>query len=265
MPELPEVETIKNDLVPALEGRRFIEVEVLNPGSVRYPSSEEFRRGLAGRGVLRLGRRGKYLIMYLDQGALVVHLMMTGGLFLSPHPATRVAFLLDDGTRLYFADRRKLGGLWLVVNAAQVVGELGPEPLEPDFTPQVLAERLVGRKAPIKALLLDQGFLAGVGNMYADEALFAAGIHPLRRGADLSPQEVEALHGAIRKVLLEGIHTGGASVDTYRRPDGSAGHTHDGFQVAHKRGEVCPCCGTPIRRLAVRQRGTYFCPTCQKP
>ena len=264
MPELPEVETIKNDLAPVVEGRRFVEVEVLNPRSIRHPSPEEFRRGLAGRGVLRLGRRGKYLIIYLDQGALVVHLKMTGGLFLSPHPATRVAFLLDNGTRLYFADRRKLGGLWLVVNAAQVVGRLGPEPLEPEFTPQVLGERLQGRRAPIKALLLDQAFLAGVGNMYADEALFAAGIHPLRRGRDLTPQEVEALHRAICKVLLDGIGTGGASVDTYRRPDGSAGHTHHGFQVAHKRGENCPCCGTPIQRLAVRQRGTYFCPQCQK-
>jgi formamidopyrimidine-DNA glycosylase len=263
MPELPEVETIKKDLAPALEGRRFIEVEVLSPTSVRHPSPEEFRRGLEGQRVLRLGRRGKYLIIYLERGALVVHLRMTGGLFLSPHPAARATFLLDDGTRLCFADRRKLGRLWLVSDAAEVVGGLGPEPLEPDFTPQVLAERLRGRKAPIKALLLDQGFLAGVGNMYADEALFAAGIHPLRRGEDLSPQEVEALHGAIRKVLLEGIHTGGASVDTYRRPDGSAGHTHQGFQVAHKRGEVCPCCGTPIQRLAVRQRGTYFCPRCQ--
>lgn len=264
MPELPEVETIKNDLAPLVEGRRFVEVEVVEPACVRHPSPEDFRRGLEGRQVLRLGRRGKYLVFILDGAAMVVHLKMTGGLFLSPRPATRASFRLDDGTRLYFADRRKLGGLWLVADAAEVVGDLGPEPLEPDFTPQALAERLRGRKSPIKALLLEQSLLAGVGNMYADEALFAAGIHPLRRGGDLSPQEVEALHGAIRQVLLTGIDTGGASVDTYRRPDGSAGHTHDGFQVAHRRGEVCPCCSTPIQRLPVRGRGTYFCPRCQK-
>ncbi|MDP6509641.1 MAG: bifunctional DNA-formamidopyrimidine glycosylase/DNA-(apurinic or apyrimidinic site) lyase [Dehalococcoidia bacterium] len=263
MPELPEVETIKSDLTPVVEGHRFVEVEVLNPGSIRHPSPEGFRRGVEGQGVRHLGRRGKYLIIHLEHGDLVVHLMMTGGIFLSSHPTTRATFLLDDGTRLHFADRRKLGGLWLVADAALVVGKLGPEPLEPDFTPRVLGERLRGRKAPIKALLLDQSFLAGVGNMYADEALYAAGVHPLRPGCDLSSKEVESIHGAVRKVLLDGIKTGGASVDTYRRPDGSQGHTHRGFQVAHRRGEMCPRCGTPLQRLAVRQRGTYFCPSCQ--
>ncbi|MDP7239780.1 MAG: bifunctional DNA-formamidopyrimidine glycosylase/DNA-(apurinic or apyrimidinic site) lyase [Dehalococcoidia bacterium] len=264
MPELPEVETIKNDLTPVVEGRRFVEVEVLNPGSIRHLSPADFRRGLEGQGVRQLWRRGKYLIMHLERGDLVVHLMMTGGIFLSPHPTTRATFLLDSGTRLHFADRRKLGGLWLVADATQVVGKLGPEPLEPDFTPQVLGEQLWGHKAPIKALLLDQSFLAGVGNMYADEALYTAGIHPLRPGCYLSLKEVETLHEAIRSVLLYGIKTGGASVDTYRRPDGSEGHAHRGFKVAHRRGKECPRCGTPLQRLAVRQRGTYFCPSCQK-
>jgi formamidopyrimidine-DNA glycosylase len=140
---------------------------------------------------------------------------------------------------------------------------LGPEPLEPGFTPEVFARRLANRTAPIKAVLLDQAFAAGIGNMYADEALFAAGIHPLREGKSLSKDEIGRLHHAIQKVLLAGIGKKGASVINYYRPSGELGTAHFEFRVAHRRGEKCPVCGTPIQRLPIRNRGSYFCPKCQ--
>ena len=151
----------------------------------------------------------------------------------------------------------------LIEDSNTIVGKLGPEPLETSFTPQVLAQRLNSRKAPIKALLLDQHFIAGIGNMYADEALFAARIHPLRPGASLSPDEIERLHQAIQQVLWSGISNKGASTDTYFRPSGERGTAHFQFQVAHQRGKNCPACGTPIQRLPIRNRGSYFCPKCQ--
>jgi len=153
-----------------------------------------------------------------------------------------------------------------VKDADSVVGKLGPEPLEAGFTPQVLAQCLAKRTAPIKALLSDQTFIAGIGNMYADETLFAAAIHPLRRGGSLSSEEVEHLHRAIQQVLWSAIGNKGASVDTYLRPDGTLGTAHFQFQVAHRLGgKLCPVCGTPIERIPIRNRGTYFCPKCQPP
>jgi formamidopyrimidine-DNA glycosylase len=154
--------------------------------------------------------------------------------------------------------------LWLTRDKATVLPKLGPEPLEPDFTPDVLAERLKKRKGPIKAVLIDQSVIAGVGNMYADEALFASKIHPLRQADSLTESEIKRLHDAIQGVLRSGIESKGASVVNYYRPSGELGHAHEGFMVAHQRGENCPRCGTPIQRIAVRNRGTYFCPKCQK-
>jgi formamidopyrimidine-DNA glycosylase len=193
---------------------------------------------------------------------------MTGSLLIDqdssqPPKYTRAIINLDKDTSIFFRDPRKFGRMWLVENTDTIVGKLGPEPLEPGFTPQVLAQRLVKRKAPIKAILLDQHFIAGIGNMYADEALFAAGIHPLRSGNSLSPEEIERLHQAIQQVLWSAIGNKGASTDTYFRPSGERGTAHFQFKVAHRRGETCPVCDTPIQRLPIRNRGSYFCPNCQ--
>ena len=264
MPELPEVETIKNELAPHVVGQKITGVTLLWEGIVRYLSAEEFRSRLRGQTITELSRRGKYLIFSLDGGDLmIIHLRMTGTLWLKPPDRFTRAIIHLDNSDIFFRDPRKLGVMLLVEDRNTILGELGPEPLEPDFTPQLLARRLANRKAPIKALLLDQTFIAGIGNMYADEALFAARIHPLRPANSLSPEETTRLHDAIRQVLLSGISNKGASTETYFRPDGTTGTAHFRFQVAHRGGKPCPVCGTTIHRLAIRNRGTYFCPNCQ--
>ncbi|HEX73884.1 MAG TPA: bifunctional DNA-formamidopyrimidine glycosylase/DNA-(apurinic or apyrimidinic site) lyase [Dehalococcoidia bacterium] len=270
MPELPEVETIKNELLPYLVNRRITGVTLFWEGIVRQPSAAEFSSCLKGKRIIEVARRGKYLIFSLTSSeALVIHLKMTGSLLLrsasaEPDKFIRAILHLDNGSEIRFRDPRKFGVMWLVKDADTVVAKLGPEPLEAGFTPQVLAERLRNRKAPIKALLFDQTFIAGIGNMYADEALFAARIHPLRSGGSLSPEEIESLYGAIQRVLWSAIGNKGASTDTYFRPDGTRGAAHFEFQVAHRLGgKLCSNCGTPIERIVVRNRGTYFCPKCQ--
>ena len=270
MPELPEVETIKNELLPHIVGRRVIGVTLFWEGIVRQPSVKEFCPRLIGQGFTGIRRRGKYLIFSLTSGeVLIIHLKMTGSLLLKPTSAecgrfVRAILHLDNGTEIHFRDPRKFGVMWLVDNAESVVSKLGPEPLEPGFTPKILAQRLARRTAPIKALLPDQTVIAGIGNMYADEALFAAGIHPLRSGGSLSSVEMECLHRAIQQVLRSAIGNKGASVDTYFRPDGTLGTAHSQFKVAHRlSGKLCPVCGTTIERIVVRNRGTYFCPHCQ--
>ena len=267
MPELPEVETIKSELLPHIIGRKFTGVTVCDAKLVRQPPVEEFCRKLEGQRVTSLERRGKYLIFHLSGGeVLIIHLRMSGALLLNPNQPDkyiRVVFHLDNGSQLIFADRRRLGALWLVENEQAIVGKLGPEPLAPEFTSESLAERLQKRRAPIKAVLLDQAFIAGIGNMYADEALFAAKIHPLREANSLAPQEIRNLHQAIRDVLWSAISSKGASVDTYKRPDGELGTAQFNFRVAHLGGKPCPICGAAIQRLAVRNRGSYFCPNCQ--
>ncbi len=269
MPELPEVETIRSELAPHLIGRRITGVNLTWEGSVKQPSPQDFRRRLTGQEITALGRRGKYLVFSLSGGdSLAIHLRMTGILLLKPPEAqperyTRAVFQLDDGSQLFFNDMRKLGMLRLAEDAEGITGGLGPEPLEEDFTTQSLAGLLKGRKAPIKALLLDQHLLAGVGNMYADEALFSAGIHPLRAGGNLNKGEIERLHRAVREVLRKAIANKGASIDSYLRPDGTPGTAHDEFRVAHKRNQPCPRCSTTIQRISIRNRGSYHCPKCQ--
>jgi len=268
LPELPEVETIKNELFTRVIGRRFANVTLCDAKSVKQPSADDFQRGLIGKRITDLKRRGKYLIFRLSGGnALIIHLKMTGALLLNPKQPdgyARVIFHLDDGSRLVFTDRRRLGAVWLLEDEQAIVGKLGPEPLDTEFTLETLAGRLHKRQAPIKAVLLDQGFIAGIGNMYADEALFAAKIHPLRQANRLSPQEIRNLHQAIVDVLESAIDSKGASIDTYKRPDGRLGTAHDNFRVAHRGGKPCPVCGISIQRLAIRNRGSYFCPNCQK-
>jgi formamidopyrimidine-DNA glycosylase len=269
MPELPEVETIKNELSPYVVGHRITDVTLFWEGIVRQPSVKEFCSRLIGQEIAGVARRGKYLIFSLTGGdLLIIHLKMSGSLLLKPASAsperfTRAIVHLNNGAAIFFRDPRKFGAMRLVEDSNSVVGKLGPEPLEPDFTAQVLAQRLAKRKAPIKAILLDQNFVAGIGNMYADEALFSAKIHPLRPADSLSPDEIERLHHAIQQVLRSGISNKGASTDTYFRPSGDRGTAHHQFRVAHQGGKPCPVCGTPIQRLPIRNRGTYFCPNCQ--
>jgi formamidopyrimidine-DNA glycosylase len=267
MPELPEVETIKNELSPWVVGQSFTQVTIFDTELVCGGPAEEVRRGLIGQKVESLERRGKYLIFHLSNGrSLIIHLRMTGVLLLDPQGIDRYAravFHLSNGHRLVFSDRRRLGLMWLVNDADTVVGKLGPEPLDESFTPGALGQRLSRHHIPVKAALLDQGIVAGIGNMYADEALFAARIHPLRKADALSPAEVQTLHNCIRRVLQAAISSKGASVDTYVRPEGELGTAHSDFKVAHKGGEPCPVCGCTIERVPVQNRGTYFCPRCQ--
>ena len=272
MPELPEVETIVNDLRPSLKGRCFTDVSIFWPQMVLQPSAEELRRRLPGQTIKEIVRRGKYLIFRLASGeALILHLRMTGSLLLKrkgdkhlmPSPYVTAIFRLDNGTELVFNDRRKLGTLALVKDESRLNEKLGPEPFDPAFTPKTLADRLDSHKAPIKAVLCDQEVIAGIGNMYADEALFFASIHPLRAANSLTQQEIKRLHQAIQEVLTKAIGKGGASISDYRRPTGEKGSQQDDFYAAHRGGQTCKICATPIERITVRNRGTYFCPKCQ--
>jgi formamidopyrimidine-DNA glycosylase len=267
MPELPEVETIRNELSPWVVGQSFAQVTVLDAKLVCGGSAEEVRRELIGQKVESLGRRGKYLIFNLSNGrSLIMHLRMTGSLLLNPKEVDRYAraiFHFSNGHRLVFSDRRRLGMIRLVDDADAVICKLGPEPLDENFTSDMLGQRLSRHHIPVKAALLDQCIVAGIGNMYADEALFAARINPLRKADDLSPEEVQALYQSICRVLGAAIGSKGASVDTYVRPEGELGTAHFDFKVAHKRCEPCPVCGCTIERVPVQNRGSYFCPECQ--
>jgi len=269
VPELPEVETVKNELSPHVIGRGITDITLLWEGIVKEPSVEEFRTHLIGQKITAVTRHGKYLFFSLGSNdLLLIHLKMTGSLIIGqdsvePPQYTRAIIHLDEGTSIFFRDPRKFGLMRLVQDKAGVVAKLGPEPLEVDFTPQVLAQRLAGRKAPIKALLTDQHLVAGIGNMYADEALYAARIHPLRSGESLSREEVARLHRVIREILWAAIGNKGASVANYFRPDGTPGTAHFEFKVAHGRGKYCANCSGPVERITVRNRGTYFCPRCQ--
>ena len=269
MPELPEVETVKNELAPHIVGRTVKRVNLLWEGIVRKPSAAEFRSRLKGRKITGLGRRGKYLLASLDNGEwLILHMKMSGSLLVRPVSSelprfTRAVLHLGDGRGIFFCDPRKFGRMWLVKDKESVVGELGPEPLEQEFTMAVLTQLLNKRKSPLKALLCDQHIIAGIGNLYADEALFLAKIHPLRLGGSLTPAELKRLHRAILEVLLKGIKNKGASIENYVRPDGTKGGAHLEFMVPRKAGEPCIRCGTLVERITVRGRGTYLCPKCQ--
>ncbi|MFH1650753.1 MAG: bifunctional DNA-formamidopyrimidine glycosylase/DNA-(apurinic or apyrimidinic site) lyase [Chloroflexota bacterium] len=267
MPELPEVETIKNELTPYVQGRVIKSVDLFWEGMVRNDSVADFRRRVTGQRITGLDRRGKYLLLELGSGeVLVIHLRMSGSLLLSDRSDgrfTRAAFHLDDGQELLFRDPRKFGVTWVAADKSGVERKLGPEPLTPGFTEATLAGLLRDRNAPIKALLLDQKLLAGVGNMYADEALYAARIHPLRSGGSLTGEETRRLYKAVREVLTAGITNKGSSVVNYYRPGGELGRAQEEFKVAHGRGKKCLVCGATIERIVVGGRGTYFCPHCQ--
>ena len=275
MPELPEVETYVRELAPLLAGRTVLVAQVFWPRTIAAPSPAQFVRRMAGQQFARFGRRGKYMLLGTAPGrhahrppAHDRRLQVEPGAAL-PDKHTQVLFDLDDGQRLLYRDARKFGRLWLVDDVEPVLGKLGPEPLEGEGHVTPMAARLAGRRAPIKALLLDQTLVAGVGNIYADEALFRAGIHPARTGGSLSEAEVVRLFGAIREVLAAGIDHAGSSlgpssVQNYVRPGGELG----GYQAQHKvfqrTGKPCLVCGAPIQRIVIAQRSTHFCPVCQR-
>ena len=267
MPELPEVETIKDELLPWVVGQSFTEATVIDAKLLREGHVEGFGHELTGQMITGLERRGKYLVFHLSSGkSLIMHFRMTGRLLMNPEETdsrARATFRLSNGVRLVFSDLRRLGAIWLVEDAEAIVGRLGPEPLGESFTSHLLAQKLRHHHIPVKAALIDQGVIAGIGNMYADEALFGAGIHPLRKADGLSVGEIHKLCHSIRQVLSSAIAGGGASVDTYVRPEGELGRAQLDFGVAHREGQSCPRCSTPIQRIAVRNRGSYFCPNCQ--
>jgi formamidopyrimidine-DNA glycosylase len=271
MPELPEVETIRRQLAPHLEGRTIVQAEILDPRWTRPLAPAPVAEQLRGRLVEDVGRSGKYLVWRLaGELYLLIHLRMTGALLFDPAvdpPHTRVRFELDDGHRMVYVDPRRFGTGHLVEGAsardAYLAARIGIEPMTPEFTLEHLRAAARDRRAPIKSFVLDQRRIAGVGNIYADEALFRARIHPLRAAGTLTRAQLDALREAIEEVLLAGIEAKGATIDDFRHVDGARGSFQDRFLVHRHEGDPCPRCGTTIRKLVVGGRGTYVCERCQ--
>lgn len=277
MPELPEVETVVRALHQPLVGRKFADLTTDWPRHFAMPTYEEARHRLLGQAVFGLGRRGKFILMHLSTGdTLIIHLRMSGHLSVvdsgtplhkHDHTVFRLASMSGAnrlGQELRFRDQRKFGRIYLVNDPEVVLGSLGPEPLDAGLSPDLFHEKLHARKRVVKSLLLDQTFLAGVGNIYADEALYYAGINPLRKSNTLSESESAALLTAIRQVLQMGIEREGASIDLYVKPDGSKGDMQNAVAVYGRTGYPCYACGTPIERISLNNRGTHYCPVCQQ-
>ena len=270
MPELPEVETVVRGLRGPLIGRRIQSMWHDWAPTVHSPGADEFAARIAGQEIRALNRRGKYILIALENSTLVVHLKMSGRLYVADAASTNeadrwvhVRFNLDDGRQLRFSDLRKFGRVYLANDLASLLGHLGPEPLSDDFTLAGFRAGLRGRKRAIKAHLLDQEIVAGVGNIYADEALFRAGIHPSAAAGALTADEAARLQQAVRDALQAGIKHEGASINWYRKPDGQKGESQDHFYVYGRTGLPCRRCGAAINKIRVAQRGTHFCPECQ--
>jgi len=284
MPELPEVETVARQLEPEVEGHRIEALEVLDARWSRPVPPERLGKEVSGATIEGLGRRGKYLLLALDGGrTLVMHLRMTGNLVLVEgedvlDPAEgrllymgerttearhlRARFVLDDGRELWFTDPRRFGEAFLIDDAdlPERFARLGVEPLSDEFTPEALGEAAAGRTAPLKSFLLDQTRIAGVGNIYADEALYRARLHPLSPAGSMKPEHLEALRDAVVAALQAGIDAGGSTIDDYRDARGEKGTMQERFLVHTREGEPCPSCGGEIVRIVVSGRSTYFCP-----
>ncbi|MDX6602399.1 MAG: formamidopyrimidine-DNA glycosylase [Solirubrobacterales bacterium] len=287
MPELPEVETICRQLDPELVGRRIEVLEVLDARWCRPMAPRKLEAAVAGATIEGLGRRGKYLLLALDgERTLVMHLRMTGNLVLvegeqklDPSEGRRLyetersvserhlraRFSLDDGREVWFTDPRRFGEAFLIDDAKlnERFAKLGVEPLSDEFTPQALGIMAAGRTAPLKSFLLDQSGVAGVGNIYADEALFRARLHPLSPAGSMKPEHLEALHEGVIAALEAGIDGGGASIDDYRDGRGEKGSMQDEFLVHTREGQLCARCDGTIVRIVVSGRSTYYCPGCQ--
>jgi formamidopyrimidine-DNA glycosylase len=271
MPELPEVETVVRGLRAPLTGRTITRTAIRWSGSIDAPHPDTFVQKLTGKVVVGVDRRGKWIVIKLSGGhALLVHLRMTGQLVLEPAGCpedkyTRVILYFDNGQRLRFSDMRKFGRLILTEDVSAVLGDLGPEPLAEDFTVEQFRRMLARRRGRIKSLLLNQRFLAGLGNIYVNEALWRAGVHPLRSADSLSPAEVEALYRAMRSVLCAAIVEGGTTLENgnFRHVDGNSGDFADRLEVYGRACEPCPRCGASVERIRVGQRSAFFCPCCQ--
>jgi formamidopyrimidine-DNA glycosylase len=275
MPELPEVETIARYLrlgtseAPPITNRRILGARLFWERTLAEPAPlhlEEFALRLTGQEILTTGRRGKFLLIQLSEDVLIFHLRMSGDLLVRPAheppaPHDRLVLYLDGDLQLAFNDTRKFGRAWLVKDPEQVLRGLGPEPLDPAFTAQDLYDRLQSYRRQLKPLLLDQRFIAGMGNIYSDEALYLARLHPLTLSNTLTLTQAERLWQSMRFVLSEGIRLHGASIDWVYR----GGDFQNYFQVYKRTGEDCRECGSPIQRILVGQRSTHFCPRCQPP
>jgi len=293
MPELPEVETVRRQLEPEAVGRTIESAEVLDERWTRPELPARVEEALAGRRIVSVGRRGKYLLVGLDDGsALVMHLRMTGNLLVRPADSTEVAdlmatdrlggprlyesdpetrhlrarILLDDGSELWFTDARRFGH-GVVLRPGEIdayfASRLGIEPLGGELTPELLLELAAERRAPLKSFLLNQERVAGIGNIYADEALFRAHLHPLSPAGSMRLEHAEELRDGIVDALEAGLALGGSSIDDYRDARGERGSMQDEFLVHTREGEPCLRCGEQIRRVVVSGRSTYFCPACQ--
>jgi formamidopyrimidine-DNA glycosylase len=273
MPELPEVETVRRQIAPVLEGARIGRATITDPRLTRPFDPGIVATELAGEQVAEVGRRGKYLIVrFASHRSLVVHLRMTGSFRHAPHGTlpedahARAVLILDNGSDVMYRDVRRFG-TWDLLEAGEsddyLAARLGPEPFAPNLTAGVLRKRLAGRRTPIKSALLDQRIVAGLGNIYADEALWHARINPLRRADSLTDTEPAALLRAIRKSLRLGIERQGATLRDYAQPDGSYGSMQDEFRAYGRGGEPCDRCRTPLARIVVGGRTTSFCTRCQ--
>lgn len=265
MPELPEVETIARVLRPELVGRNILSADVFWARTLAVPSPIKFREWVKNQRIQGVVRRAKFLILELETYNLLIHLRMSGDLVvrkgkIKPEKHDRLVLHLSGGRQLAFNDTRKFGRVWLTDKPESVLGKLGPEPLEKGFTPEWLYDHLRLRKRRLKPLLLDQTFLAGLGNIYTDECLNMAKLHPLALSNTVKRVQAGALHEAIRAVLQEGIRRNGASIDWVYR----GGEYQNHFRVYDRAGRPCPTCGTPVKKLIVGQRGTHICPNCQK-
>ncbi len=269
MPELPEVESIAQRLREGKEsipliGRKIIGVSLRWPRHIVQPSVSTFRKRIKDRLIMDISRRGKYLLFRLDKGNLLIHLRMSGDLSVSPAdqprgPYEHTIFYLDKPWQLRFSDARKFGLIYYLEDPGSILHRLGPEPLDPAFTIDLLAEMLKKHHRMLKPLLLDQNFLAGLGNIYTDEALHYAGLHPQIRSDSLSSDQVEKLWHGIQATLREGLRQNGASIDWVYR----GGNFQNHFRVYQRTGEPCPVCSTLVQKIVVGQRGTHFCPNCQ--
>ncbi|HKN63718.1 MAG TPA: bifunctional DNA-formamidopyrimidine glycosylase/DNA-(apurinic or apyrimidinic site) lyase [Gaiellaceae bacterium] len=275
MPELPEVETVRRQLEPALVGRRFEHVSIHDPRLVRPYEPAEVAAELEGERVAGVERRGKYLVVRFESGrVLLIHLRMTGSLLCAPSgslpddPHRRAVVKLDDESDVAYRDVRRFG-TWLLLEPEEtepyLAARVGEEPLETLFTAARLGERLADRRTSLKGALLDQRTLAGMGNIYVDEALWRARLNPLRPAGGLDRNELRRLHRGIRAALEHGLARQGSTLRDYRLPDGSGGSMQDEFRVYGRRDEPCDRCGTLIARTQVAGRTTWFCPTCQPP
>jgi len=264
MPELPEIETITRNLRPELIGKSILSAEILWMRTLVTPTPIAFRKRICNQKIEDITRRAKYLHLHLSKDHLLFHLRMSGDLLVKkgafmPGKHDRLILTLTDDISLIFNDTRKFGRVWLINNPWDLLGKLGPEPLDPNFTSQHLYDRLHTRHRSLKPLLLEQTFIAGLGNIYADEALHAAGLHPLTPSDSITTELSERLWHGIRKILLEGIHHNGSSIDRVYRGGGFQTY----FRVYGRDGIPCRTCGTEIQRIIVGQRSTHFCPTCQ--